>query len=209
MNLSVNARNLRFLLIGLVIVIAGIGISGFMFSYSILKQYTLETSELNAQAELSSTNVMNLRRVKQYLDDHKEEVQRARDIVAESKQYQYQDDIVRDISTYASQSGVAITAFSFSSGSGAASAPTAGAAQPATQSAGLPATQSISGLKATTADITIRSPVGYTNILNFIRRIERSPMKMQIASVSLSKADTATDVNSVATQSFTIEVYIR
>ncbi len=210
MKSSLDARKLRFVLLGVLLLLIAAGAGAFIYTYSLLKSYTAETSTLDAQARLSDTNVANLKKLKQYLADNELEVQRARDIVAESKQYQYQDDIVRDISSYASQSGVTITSYNFTTAqNGAAtSQPTTPSAAASPGSVAPGASAPASGVKTTTASVVIKSPVGYTNLLNFIRRIERSPMKMQIASVSLAKAD-GSDQNLVTTQSFTIEVYIR
>lgn len=208
MKTGINAQKLRFVLVGLLLILIAAGVGAFIFSYSLLNNYTAETSALDAQARLSDTNVANLKKIKEYLADNSLEVQRAKDIVAESRKYQYQDDIVRDISSYANQSGVQITSYTFTNEGGAAASSPAAAPTGGNASSSPGASAAVSGVKTTTASIVIKSPVGYTNLLNFIRRIERSPMKMQISSVSLSKAD-GNDQNLVSTQSFLIEVYIR
>lgn len=207
MKVALNARSLRFVLLAILLLVLALGVTVFSYSYSLLKKYTAETSALNARAEVSDINVRNLRKLQAYLASNADEVHRAHDIVAESKMYQYQDDIIRDISSYAAQSGLTIVSYVFTptaSASGDPAAESSGTAQQTT-----PASQ-VGGAKSTTAQISIKSPVEYSKLLQFIQRIENNPMKMQIGSVAMSRAVTTDQKPGfVSADTFTIEVYIR
>lgn len=208
MQSKLRAEHLRYILFASLVLLLVGGVALFSFSYSLLKDYTKETSLLNAQADVSDTNVTNLKKLQTYLDENADEVAKAKSIVAESQQYQYQDDIIRDISNYAAETGITITSFTFVSNTGAGATPAPAPAATPGPTGGQTVPASPAGLKTTTADIAITSPANYENLLGFIQRIEDSPMKMQIGSVSLSRVE-GDDKSQIATQSFTIEVYIR
>jgi hypothetical protein len=205
MKSGLNAQKLRYVLLAGLVILVGAGISAFTYTYSLLKSYTAETSALNAQANLSDSNIESLKRIKQYLAENSQNIKNARDIVAESRQYMYQNSIVEDISSYAAASGITITSYSFVPASGGTTSSASSAQSPGAP----PVVSSVNGVKTTTANFVIKSPVPYDKLLDFIRRIERSPMKMQIGSISLTKADGDKNQRSVTTQGFTVEVYIR
>ena len=197
---SMSAKMFRFVLLGLFIILLGSIAFGFFFASNLLSAYANDTRKLNTQAAISDRNLSALKNIKEYLATHTNERDRASSIVASTKQYVYQDQIISDISAFANSSGVAVTAINFS-GSGTAGGASATASAPsAATGAG------VGGLKSTTAAITINSPVAYSSLLNFILHIEQNSTKMQIASVSLSKG---TSADQVTTQGFQIEVYIR
>lgn len=208
---SLSARSFRYvLLVGFFLLVVLIGVS-FYFVATILQGYASETRKLNTEAAISDKNLAALRNIKDYLAAHQAEINRASSVVGSSKQYVYQNQIIDDINAFARSSGVTITSIDFSTtqagnNTTTPSASTSPSTTPTPPTASPGAVNGSSKLKSTQASVTIKSPVAYTSLLNFIHRIEQNTTKMQIASVSLSKAEHASDVT---TQAFQIEVYIK
>ena len=199
------ASRLRIILsVVLVLVLVG-GALGFSYVQHLLKTYVADTNALNRRADSSSTNLETLRRVKNYLAEHQSDVDLAKRVVAESKSYQYQNDIITDLTSFAKKSGITITQFDFSdtqqTGSGASSSPT----QPTTGSTAT----STGGLNSKSVTVTIKSPVNYNNLLEFMHRIEQNVTKMQIAEVSLARDSSAGSSSKVSAQTFNIQVYVQ
>lgn len=212
---ALTAGKLRYILVGTLVLLFLVGGGGFYFAQNLLKSYAKETSTLNSQASISDQNLEALRNIQAYLAAHEQDQELAQKVVADSKQYRYQNEIVGDISKFANQSGISITAYNFTSdsatgttGSGAGTTTPPATGGTATPSPGSSATGGVSSLKSTTVNVTIRSPVNYTNLLNFISRIEQNITKMQIAGISLTRSDEG-GKSQVSSESFDIEVYVR
>lgn len=213
-NKALTAGKLRYILMASLVLLFIIGGGGFYFAQNLLKGYAKETSTLNSQASVSDQNLEALRNIQAYLAAHEQDQELARRVVADSKEYRYQNEIVADISKFAGQSGISITAYNFTSdtstgttggGSTGTTTPpaTGGTTTPAT-----PATGGVSSLKSTKVNVTIKSPVNYAKLLDFISRIEQNITKMQIAGISLTRSDEG-GKSQVSSESFDIEVYIR
>ena len=138
------------------------------------------------------------------MEKYKDSVAKAQQLVAETRQYQYQNQIINDLTTYASQSGVGIAGFTFASGSagsksssGSSSASGAGSNTGASTGA---------GPKSIKVSVRLNEKTDYMALLRFMHLIEQNLTRMQIASVSMSKAEGAGQVN---TQTLDVEVYVR
>lgn len=179
----------------LIVILSGVG---FWFFKGWLASYASDVSTKAQQAETSSSDITTLQRLKTQLEQDSVAVNRTKNIVADSKSYEYQNQIVTDLSTYAKNSGITIESYSFDAGTSAAgaAAPTAGA------------TPAPAGLKTTKVSITISNPVKYDTAMRFIHSIELNLTKMQLAGVSLHK-DTGASDNFVTLDPLTVEVYIR
>lgn len=172
----------------------GVGIIGVDY----LNKRALEVQQVVYDANNSSEKLQRVQELTAALENNKEAVDRAKQVVAESKSYQYQDVIIRDLQAMAKRADIEITNFNFSA-SGATAAPTQGAATTTPRPGG--------GLQSTTVNITLKTPVNYRNFLNFIHYIEQNLTKMQISKVGL--AGISDNPNSVESETLTIEVYIR
>lgn len=195
------------LTVSLILAIVGAGII-FTYASAQLKGTATTVSHKVADAKASQNNLANLKRIEKFLADNKDSVVRANEIVAESKSYEYQNQIINDLKTYAAVSNVSIKSFDFAAGNSA----TASTATPAAGTTTPPATDpgtaapAASTLKSTTVSITLDSPLAYTNLLRFVKAIEENLTKMQISAITLSKGTTDSQV---ATDALSIEVYIR
>lgn len=164
-----------------------------------LRTYAVEVSKVTAESNSSQNNVQALQKVQEELEKNKEVKERARNIVADNQSYQYQNQIITDLNGYAKKAGVTITNIDFSAGS------TATPTTPTTPKSGTTAPATPSGVKSTSASITLKNPVSYTRLLRFIKSIEDNLTKMQISRIGLARgAD-----NQITSEALSIEVYIR
>ena len=204
---AMTATKLRLLLIIGMAMLAVVSSAAFYFIQQRLAEYASEISVLNATAKSGNSDLQTLRSLETRLDEERNAITKARSIVADSQQYRYQDQIVTDIARIAGDSGVVVTQFDFSGAStGGTTTPTTPTPQPSTTTPGSSATGT-SSLKSETVNVTIKSPVSYNALMNFIKAIETNPTKMQIATISMT-ADAA-NPSQVSPQSFTIKVYVR
>jgi hypothetical protein len=208
---------LRLILIAAMAALAVLAVVVFMVGYGKIKEYAVSTQTVAAEAQASDSSLQNLITLKKELETETDAVQRASMIVSESKSYLYQDQIIQDINRFADNAGIVITNISFSdtgtastTAPAAGTAPASGAAAPATGTAAAAATGGApSGIKTTTATVTVKNPVDYNKMLTFIHSIEGSLFKMRISQVGLSKSTDAKSPNDVTSDVFTIEVYLR
>lgn len=192
---EMKATTLRIYLTISLALIPIIILGGFLYISKMLSTYASEVSSATAIAETSKNNVETLTKIQQELITNKDIVQRADKIVAESKSYQYQNQIINDLSKYARDSNVSITNYDFSS------TPT----KQGTPSDQTKTNQSTSGIQSTFVSITLDNPMEYTDILKFINRIEQNPTRMQISKINLSKSEGG----KVSCGVLSIEVYIK
>lgn len=174
-----------------VITLAAAGL--FTYANDQLRQIAVEANHKTVDANASQNNLTTLEKVQNILQNEKTVVERAQTIVADSKSYQYQDQIITDLNAFAGKNGVSITNVSFASATG--STPAA------------PSVAPVSGLKSTSATVTLKTPVNYNNLLHFLASIEQNLTKMQVSKVSLSRGS-ASGID-ITSDALTIEVYIR
>lgn len=193
---SLSATTLRFILVASLFGILTLSAVGFSLVVDGLHSTAVDTSKTLAEANSSQNNVQNLQHLQTELKAKKDVVDRASGIVAESKSYQYQDQIIRDLTDYANRSGILITNLDFSSAKATGGTTTA----PAT-----PQTSAPSGVNSTSVSVTLKNPIDYTALLRFINSIEQNLTKMQISKVGLSKDASG----AITSDALTIEVFIR
>ncbi len=187
-----------------IIIILTIGLAFFAYNY--LTGYAKEVAKQTAVSQDTQATLDNLTRAKKELAKQQTAVEKAKRIVAESKQYQYQNQIINDLNAYAQEAHLSINSFMFnttaaSAKGGKGSAPTAGGA-------------SIAGLKSAQVTISLDNAIPYSDFLTFLGLIENNATRMQVLGVTISPS---TDNNSGATassnlvsvNSLTIGVYIR
>lgn len=196
---QLSAVTFRLILSGSLVLITIIGVILFSLANTQMRQVATDVSHVVVDANASQDNLTTLEKIKKALASEQDIIARTNQIVAESKSYEYQDQIITDLNGYAQKAGISITNLDFSGTTGATKAPASSAA-PATPA---PTT---SGLHSTSVTVTIQNPVDYNNLLRFIKSIEQNLTKMQISKVSLSRAESGSNVTSDA---FAIEVYIK
>lgn len=200
---QLNASTLKVILTIVFTLIALAGVALFNISKSQLQEFSAEVSKKVVDADASRNNLDTLKKIQTELEEQKEVIERTNSIVADSKSYMYQDQIIADLNDYASRAGINITNLDFSTGQADASG-TPAAPAPATPGATI--APAPAGVKSSSVSITLQNPVEYNNILRFIKLIEQNLTKMQISNVSLSKDTAGSKVTSDALK---IEVYVK
>ena len=180
--------------LSLVLILVGMG--GIVyFGYTMLQGTAEEVSKIQTEAKAVDAKVQNLARLEKEMEKYKDSVAKARQLVAETQQYQYQNQIINDLTTYANQSGVGIEGFTFASGSAGSKS-----------SSGSSGANSGAGPKSMKVSVRLNEKTDYMALLRFMHLIEQNLTRMQIASVSMSKAEGA---GQVSTQTLDVEVYVR
>lgn len=192
------ATRLRLALSSSLFVIAILTGISLYFIYGKLHDVSTDVSHAVVDASASQDNIQTLQKIQSELADKKDVIDRASSIVADSKSYQYQNQILNDLNDYAGRAGITLTNIDFTSGD--ATGTTGSGAKPAADSSA-PA-----GVKSTSVSVAIQNPVPYDNLLRFIKSIEDNLTKMQISKIGLSKGTSGSNVSS---EILTIQVYIR
>lgn len=209
---ALTATGLRTILLICLLFILIAMAGGFYVAHGQLKTYAKEVADTQAEAKSADAKLDNLVQLEKKLQAHRKTAEKSEQIVAASQGYAYQNQVIEDLTAYASRASVSITAFSFqSTGDSANSASTPA---PATDSGGTTnaapqqstSQSDSSAVRNTVVTISITSPVPYTNLLHFMHLIEENLTRMQITELSLSKGESA---HVVGTNTLNIEVYIR
>lgn len=194
---AVRLRLVLLSILGLLVVIATI--IGFFGTQYLQGQATV-IQQVVYDAANGDQKLLRVQELAAQLDNNQEAVARAQQIVAESKSYQYQDVIIKDLQAIAKRANITISNFDF----------TASSTQANKSGSKAPVATSSSGLRSTMVNISLDNPVNYRNLLTFLHYIEQNLTKMQVASVGLSGVTGSEGGgNDVTTNTLTIEVYIR
>ena len=189
--------------LSLVLILVGMG-GVVYFGYTMLQGTAEEVSKIQTEAKAVDAKVQNLARLEKEMEKYKDSVAKARQLVAETQQYQYQNQIINDLTTYANQSGVGIAGFTFTSGSAGAKSNSGSSGTSGTNNSS--GSNSAAGPKSMKVSVRLNEKTDYMALLRFMHLIEQNLTRMQIASVSMSKAE---GVGQVSTQTLDVEVYVR
>ncbi|HWZ66159.1 MAG TPA: hypothetical protein VNX65_05225 [Patescibacteria group bacterium] len=161
------ATKLRYILIGMIILmIIAMGTGSWWLRHSLSSQ-VIQTDHAKIDAELSQLESEKLQKLQIFLVNQKDIVDRARQIAADGQQYSYQDQVVKDLTTYATRDGLSISSFDFgaTNASGKTSQPSGG---------------------KTAFTVNLLAPIRYDQVLSFLHQIEQNSTKMQITSLTLA-----------------------
>lgn len=171
----------------LVILMAGIA-TGSYFIHQKLSTYVVEVDHLKIDSEMNEQGIVNAQKLRIALNENRDSVTRAAAIVADTKYYEYQDQIVQDIGAYAAASNLTVLGFDFSTAASSKAS-------------------SVKGIKTMVATISLKSPVSYNNYLRFLKLIERNLTKMQVTQLDISNDLKAP--GAISSPVITLEVYVR
>jgi len=187
---AVQLRNALLATLGLMIIGTGVVI---YYASGFLQTEVTKSVHANIDAETVGQDVERLKNLASILQQNQTSVEKAAQIVADTKLYQYQNQIITDINSYAQKTGVEVTVYDF----GATDKPAANAPK-------LPA---IPGVKSISANLTLASPMPYDNYLKFIKAIEQNLTKMQISGVNL--APDPADKNNITNPGIVLTIYVK
>ncbi len=204
---TLTATNLRIILAVSLVAITAIGAGGFTLAYNWLDGFAADASTVASHAAASESELQELSQTEKMLKTQHHAVERASKIAAESKSYQYQDQIINDLNDFARKAGITIADITFADNNAKGSSSSSSSSSSNKTGTSLPA---IAGLKATTASVTVKNPVEYRKLLTFMYLVEQSLTKMRIANVDLSRSTAqGQPPDSITSNTLTIEVYLR
>lgn len=212
-NKTLSATSMRHILSASLVLIIIAMAGGFYIAYSSLGSYAQYVAETQLEAGSSEANLSYLQSLQKQLDDHRETMKKATNIVAESESYKYQNQVIEELTRHANIAGIQINSFNFSSGEAAGSS---AQPAPATDSPAEPApttepeqpeatTASPSSVTSTTVMVDVSENMPYANLMHFLHLIEENLTRMQITELSLTPGLSGT----VSTNTLNIEVYIK
>lgn len=173
--------------IGVIIIGAGIGCWQLQ---KILAAERLAADHAKIDATVSNSELQKAHNLQIYLSHHKADVEKAAAVVAETKTYQYQNQIVQDVNQFANLAGVTVLGFDFP-----------------TQTTNVTAAPAAKGVKTLQATVTLQNPVPYENYLRFLKLIEQNLTKMQITDVTITPDDKV--VGRINNPIIGLQVYVR
>lgn len=224
---SLTATKLRIILSStLFLIILGMA-GGFYLAYSFLQDAASQVAEVRSEADSSDARLQNLMALQSQLDTYRSSMEKAEMIVADSQKYQYQNQIIDDLTQNANTAGVTITSFAFRDASSMPTSPEATtpptpAADPSAEASpgasenavpggpedGTAASVSVpAGPKSTGVTIQLAGGASYNNLLHFMYLIEQNITRMQVDSISLSGGEGEDSGESGL--SLDLEVYIK
>ena len=192
-----NASIARIILSLLLLIILSAMVGLVIFAYSFLSKTSEEVGKMQTEAIAVDAKIQSLLASKSQLDRNSDTVKKAKNIVSESKLYQYQNQIIQDLNTYADRAGIPIKSFSFQN-EPTTSAKTATSSK---QTSASPA-----GVKSTFGSIQLGDHLDYTKFLHFLSLIEKNVTRMQLSGVSISRG---ANNHEISIQSLEVKVYTR
>lgn len=169
-----NAVILRNIMIGSIILALGAIGALIYYATGYLQTEVAQTVHTKIDAEMSHNDLDRIKRLESILKTNQASVEKAAQIVSESKQYEYQDQIVSDINTYAARTGVRVLGFDF------------GDAFAKSQTKTQATVPKVDGVKTISVTLSLEGPVQYDNYLTFVKAIEKNLTKMQVSGVILT-----------------------
>lgn len=192
-----NASIARIVLSLLLLIILSAMVGLVIFAYSFLSKTSEEVGKMQTEAIAVDAKIQSLLASKSQLDRNSDTVKKAKNIVSESKLYQYQNQIIKDLNTYADRAGIPIKAFSFQN------EPTTSAK---TATSSKRTSTSPAGVKSTFVSIQLGDHIDYTKFLHFLSLIEKNVTRMQLLGVSISRG---ANNHEISIQSLEVKVYTR
>ena len=192
-----NASIARIVLSLLLLIILSAMVGLVIFAYSFLSKTSEEVGKMQTEAIAVDTKIQSLLASKSQLDRNSDTVKKAKNIVSESKLYQYQNQIIQDLNTYADRAGIPIKSFSFQN------EPTTSAK---TATSSKQTSTSPAGVKSTFVSIQLGDHIDYTKFLHFLSLIEKNVTRMQLSGVSISRG---ANNHEISIQSLEVKVYTR
>ena len=192
-----NASIARIILSLLLLIILSAMVGLVIFAYSFLSKTSEEVGKMQTEATAVDAKIQSLLASKSQLDRNSDTVKKAKNIVSESKLYQYQNQIIQDLNTYADRAGIPIKSFSFQN-------------EPTTSAKTLASSKQTStspvGVKSTFVSIQLGDHIDYTKFLHFLSLIEKNVTRMQLSGVSISRG---ANNHEISIQSLEVKVYTR
>lgn len=201
MKKGLTASSARIVLALFLLIILAAMVAGSYFAYSFLSATSKEVADMQTEASAVDMKIQNLLKLKDQLEKNPVATKKAEQIVAESKSYQYQNQIINDLSIYAAKANVPIQSFTFQDSSTSSAKSSSSSSQTTAKKP-----TSVNGVKSITVSIQLGDKVPYNNLLHFLHLVENNVTRMQISGVSISRGEQRGEVSA---QSLELGVYVR
>lgn len=172
-------QNLRTLLATLFVIVLIGGSVGFYFGITAIRAYAIEVNNRLADADASGKQISSLQALKTQLAQSTSLIEKADQLFATPATYQAQ--VLSDLNRYADSAGLSITNRTF-----------------------VDSTET--GEHAII--ITLRQPVSYNSLVNFLHNVEGNLPKLQVSSIALGRPGSG-GASSVKTGDIKIDISVR
>lgn len=186
-----NSVKVQKILIAIVILLIGGAGASYYFASKFLNDHVTTTDHLKIDAKIGDQRIAQLNTLEGELARQAPNIERTQQIVAQSTQYRYQDQVVSDVHAFAAEAGVKIVGFNF---------------EESATAQGTSGASSITGARAVNTTVTLETPVKYENFLRFLMAIERNLTKMQISSINMTPAPSSP--GQITSTGIVLQVYI-
>lgn len=202
---SLNALTLRWILLSLIILLLAAASIGFYYAYKQMTAYNQDTLSKNAEADNTDQTIQQIEAAVAYIEENEDTIKKSDSTVANSKKYQYQDQVIKDIRNIASDSHLIVNRIDFaindSTQVGASAAPGVTA----------PSAEKIPGITTATATVSFSPQPGtrlyYQYILDFLYKIEQNNTKLHTSNIDLKAPRVSS--KTIDLRQLTIDVYIK
>lgn len=160
---ATTTRNVLSFMLVLVIIVAAVG---FYFGLQFVKEYALEVSQTVTLSKANDKKPVGQNQLKQELADSQGLV--AKTSLLFSTPSTYQAQVLKDITKYADEAGITVSGVD--------------SVKPNTESS-----KTIPSDGGQSETISIKNPVSYTALLNFLHAIEGNLPKMQVTNITISR----------------------
>lgn len=148
-----------------------------------------EVSKVENDVVANESSIGLAQALEQYIKNNRKDIDLVKKVVSDTKEYQYQDDIINDIVTYAAQTGLKLLSVTFPTSTSSSSSKDKSAP-----------------VKTMQAVIEIDKEFSYDKYINFIYKIEQNISKMRILQISI---DLGKEAGSITGSSIKLEVYVK
>ena len=148
-----------------------------------------EVSKVENDVVANESSIGLAQALEQYIKNNRKDIDLVKKVVSDTKEYQYQDDIINDIVTYAAQTGLKLLSVTFPTRTSSSSSKDKSAP-----------------VKTMQAVIEIDKEFSYDKYINFIYKIEQNISKMRILQISI---DLGKEAGSITGSSIKLEVYVK
>lgn len=214
--MTMNATLLRTLLSASIFLIIVVASAGFLFGLGIIKGYAVEVSHKKVDAEASNGNIQALERIKKELNQNSDILNKVGLLKSDSQFPEFR--IVDEIRKIAANNNLTIDSFTYTDTAAAtgSTAPATGSTTTPPAATTTPTTGTATvGAKTVSLSVTLKSPITYSNLLQFTYDIEQNLPKMKLKGISISAGGgtqssdkSAVDPNQVSVEPITVEMYI-
>ncbi len=154
-----------------------------------LSDFARSANHVKIDTEVNELNILQAKKLENAMKEQRENAARAAAVVADSKYYTYQNQIVNDLNNYARIANITILGFNFSTNTTANKQKVA------------------AGPKTVTATISLKSPMPYDDYFHFLQLIENNLTKMQVSELTIQSE--LRNSGMIAASSIQVEVYVQ